>query len=357
MGLFKRGTVWWMRFSYRGRQFRRSTETPDKRLAEKIHHKVMTQIAEGKWLDIDPAGDTTFRELIEKYLREHSPKKAEGGVKRDRSSCKHLLLYFGDYLLADITPRLISEYKGLRYSKGAMPATINRELALMKHAFTLATREWDLSRDNPVKRVSMEREDNARDRWLDYDEEDRLLAACPEWLGEIVTFAVNTGMRLEEILSLEWKNVSLFRRTATVVKSKNREKRTIPLNEPILKLLKARSKVRHLASGYVFTSLSGTKIDQGNLRRVFIPARKKAGLEDLRFHDLRHTFATRLVQSGIDLYKVQKLLGHKTPAMTQRYAHHYPESLRDTVDILGQARAEISTILAQSTKKGLRENP
>ncbi|MBE9529295.1 MAG: site-specific integrase, partial [Proteobacteria bacterium] len=165
------------------------------------------------------------------------------------------------------------------------------------------------------------------------------------------------GMRLEEILSLEWKNVSLFRRTLTIVKSKNREKRTIPLNEPVLQLLKARSGLRHLSSSYVFTSSSGTKIDQGNLRRAFIPARKEAELEDVRFHDLRHTFATRLVQSGVDLYKVQKLLGHKTPAMTQRYAHHYSESLRGAVDVLGRERAEISTILAQSKKKGLQQKP
>ncbi|MFQ5580850.1 MAG: site-specific integrase [Nitrospiria bacterium] len=83
------------------------------------------------------------------------------------------------------------------------------------------------------------------------------------------------------------------------------------------------------------------------LRRVFLSALTKAGIEDFRFHDLRYTFATRLVQAGVDFYKVQRLLGHKTPSMTQRYAHHYPESLRDGVEILDK-RENFVTILTQS---------
>jgi integrase len=88
----------------------------------------------------------------------------------------------------------------------------------------------------------------------------------------------------------------------------------------------------------VFTTSQGTPIHARNLVRAFTTARKKAGLEDVRFHDLRHTFATRLVQAGVDLYRVQRLLGHKTPTMTQRYAHHSPESLRDGVRVLEQQR-------------------
>ena len=87
-------------------------------------------------------------------------------------------------------------------------------------------------------------------------------------------------------------------------------------------------------SGYVFVSEVGTKIDARNLLRAFYSARKKAGLEDVRFYDLRHTFATRLVQAGINIYVVKELLGHKTLTMTMRYAHHCPESLRHGVEIL-----------------------
>jgi integrase len=355
MGLYKRGGVWWMRFSHKGKQERRSMETTNKRMAEKIQAKVLTQIAEGKWLDVSKGRDTTFAELLGKYLSEHSSKKAVSGERRDVTSSKHLLPFFGDMMLDDITPKLISDYKSLRYSTGAMPATINREMSLMKHSFSLAVREWELCTDNPVKRVSMERENNARDRWLESEEEEQLLDASPHWLQELIAFALNTGMRMEEILSLSWQQVSIQRRTATILRSKNGEKRTIPLNHAVLTLLQKKSKVRYLSCSFVFPTPRGTKYDQGNVRRAFIATRKKAGIADLRFHDLRHTFATRLVQKGADLYKVQKLLGHKTPIMTQRYAHHFPESLRDAVDLLGGTKA--STILAQSTKKGLRENP
>ena len=155
-------------------------------------------------------------------------------------------------------------------------------------------------------------------------------------------------MRVEEILSLRWKYVDLNRAVLTIMKTKNGERRTIPLNRIIIALLQRRSKVISLVSDYVFITSVGTKIDQGNMRADFIKARKKAGLDDFRFHDLRHTFATRLVQSGVDLYKVQRLLGHKSPAMTQRYAHHYPESLRGAVDILAESFQSRGTIGAQS---------
>jgi integrase len=88
-------------------------------------------------------------------------------------------------------------------------------------------------------------------------------------------------------------------------------------------------------------------MESGHLRRSFRLALSKAQIEDFHFHDLRHTFATRLVQAGVDLYKVQRLLGHKSPIMTQRYAHHYPESLREGVEILDQVSAPV-THLGQS---------
>jgi integrase len=136
------------------------------------------------------------------------------------------------------------------------------------------------------------------------------------------------------------------RRTVTVMRSKNGERRTIPVNETVLQILKEKSKVRSLASDRVFCSKTFTPMESGHLRRSFRLALSKAKIEEFRFHDLRHTFATRLVQAGIDLYKVQQLLGHKSPIMTQRYAHHYPESLRDGVEILDRPRnvAQFSTV-------------
>jgi integrase len=240
--------------------------------------------------------------------------------------------------LAQITPKLIVAYKGKRYADGVAPATINRELACMKKAFNLAIREWEWCRENPVARVSMEQERNRRDRWLSTGEEERLLQVARPWLKDIILFALNTGMRMGEIRELTWEGVDLFRKTVTVFRSKNGELRTIPMNSLVLDVLKSKAKVRSVKSDYVFPSETYTLLDDSHLRRAFRGAMRLGRIENFHFHDLRHTFATRLVQSGIDLYKVQCLLGHKSPIMTQRYAHHYPESLREGVDILERYR-------------------
>lgn len=345
MGLVKRGDVWWMSFTYQGRQVRKSTGTSDKRLADAVLSKVKVQIVEGRFFETCEEKSRTFGELMSRFETEHVPKKAsqrsyKGYVKRLRD-------FFGDRVLAEITPKVIVAYKNVRLTAGKAPATVNRELAIMKKAFNLAVREWEWCRDNPVLRVSMERERNQRDRWLTEEEEDRLLQACGPWLRDLVLVALHTGMRMGEILDLAWRGVDFQRRTITVFRSKNGERRTIPVNHTVLTVLKEKAKVRCLQTDRVFPSKTFTPLEGSHLRRSFRLALGKARIEDCHFHDLRHTFATRLVQAGVDLYKVQRLLGHKSPTMTQRYAHHYPESLRDGVEILDR-RERFSTILAQS---------
>ncbi len=345
MGLVKRGNVWWMSFVYQGKQVRRSTGTSDKRLAEAILAKVKVKIIEGRFFDRLEENERTFAEMMERYQAEHAVKKAS--QRTYKGSIKNMLPFFGQYTLAEVTPKRIVQYKAKRYAEGVKPATINRELAIMKNAFNIAIREWEWCRDNPVRRVSMEKEHNTRDRWLTDQEETRLVKACPPWLRDIVTFALHTGMRMGEILSLTWEGVDLFRKTVTVFRSKNGERRTIPVNQTVFDLLKGKARVRPLKTNLVFPSEALTPIEGGHLRRAFRAALKAGEVADFRFHDLRHTFATRLVQAGIDLYKVQRLLGHKSGLMTQRYAHHWPESLRDGVEILDGGK-RFSTNLAQS---------
>ncbi len=345
MGLFKRGTVWWMSFTYHGRQVRKSTETADKRLAEAILATVKVKMVEGRYFDRFEEQTRTFAELMERYETEHVAKQASR--RAIRSYIRNLLPVFGHLTLGDISPQRIVAYKQKRYADGVAPATINRELAAMKKAFNLAIREWEWCRENPVSRVSMEKEANTRDRWVTAEEEARLLEACPPWLGELVRFALHTGMRLGEILALTWRGVDLVRNTATVFQSKNGTRRTIPLNQTVRALLKGKAKVRALNTAQVFQSQAQTPLEANNIRRAFRRAVRQAEIEELHFHDLRHTFATRLVQAGVDLYRVQRLLGHQSPVMTQRYAHHSPESLRAGVELLDGGEP-IITILAQS---------
>ncbi len=344
MGLVKRGSTWWMYFTYQGKQIRKSTGTSDRRLADAILSKVKVQIVEGQYFERAIAASHTFTELMDRYEREHVLRKLRHrGLK---GYMTNLRSFFGDYTLADISPKVIVAYKNKRYEDGVAPATINRELANLKKAFNLAMREWEWCHSNPVSRVSMEKENNQRDRWLSQDEETRLLSGCAPWLRDLVIFGLNTGMRMGEILELTWAGVDFARRTVTVFRSKNGERRTIPVNHGVLDVLKAKARVRSLRTDRVFCSKAYTTLESGHLRRAFRLALRKAKIEDFHFHDLRHTFATRLVQAGVDLYKVQKLLGHKSPVMTQRYAHHFPESLRDGVEMLDRLR-KTSTELAQ----------
>ena len=138
-------------------------------------------------------------------------------------------------------------------------------------------------------------------------------------------------------MNLQWQAIDLNRQVLVVMRSRNGEKRTVPLNGRLTELLQRKSSKKTTGS-LVFASSAETLFDGRNLTRAFRLAAKKAELSDFRFHELRHTFATRLV----DLYKVQRLLGHKTAAMSQRYAHHSPESLREGVLILERVHPQIS---------------
>ncbi|MDZ4734448.1 MAG: site-specific integrase [Nitrospirota bacterium] len=338
-----------MRLSYQGRQIRRSTDATDKKLAERIYHKVRVQLAEGHWFPRDAGAEKTVRDLLERYLREHSaPNKAPTTHRCDQSRAQRLIRTFGDLTLQEMRPSLLAAYKATRRAEGAAAKTINHDLSLLGHAFQLAVKEWEWVAENPVHKVSKEKVRNLIERWLTVEEEQRLLAASPGWLQEIIVFAINTGFRQSEILNLQWGQVDLFRRTITLLEQKNGGRDTLPVNATTLEVLKARAKVRSRTTDYVFSNGAGNRRDARDLLRVFYPAMQQADVRRFRFHDLRHTFATRLVQAGADIYTVQKLGRWKTISMVQRYAHHHAESLRAGIEILDRVPAEISTKLAQS---------
>ena len=208
MGLFKRGSIWWMSFFYKGKRYRKSAETEDKKFAQRIYDKVKGEIAEGKWFDKLPGEDKTFREMVERFETEHLSQLAS--YKAAKSYVTQLKNFFGDYLVSEVTPSLINEFKLKRKAQGVKPATIRRQFDILKRAFNIAMKEWEWCSSNTVTRVSLERANNARDRWLTIDEEEKLLQVCPQWLKEIVVFALNTGCRLSEIRFLTWKGADLF---------------------------------------------------------------------------------------------------------------------------------------------------
>ncbi len=162
MGLYKRDPVWWMSFTHNGKQFRRSTETEDKKLAQRIFDKLKGEIAEGKWFEKLPGEDYTFGDLMEKYMAEYSAvNKAASSHKRDKSLGSPLVSLWRILSNRHKSRRWFRIIKVKRRDEGASPRTINYELTLMSHAFNIAIREWEWINDNPVKKVKGERVNNA----------------------------------------------------------------------------------------------------------------------------------------------------------------------------------------------------
>ena len=332
--MFKRSGIWWTCIRHNGKKIQKSLETSDRKLAKAIEAKVKTEIVEGMFYDKLIGRKKTFKGLMDKFLKVHAPKVSDSMQKSYRTSLRHLNSFFGKCNLLSVLPRNISKYKMLRKEEGAAPATINRELAMLSKAFSLAVKEWEWLKDNPVSKVPRERENNERDRWLTVEEEVSLLECSPDWLRDIILFNLQTGLRQDELLSLTWDRVSVVREEILIKETKNGKPRTIPLNKTAFDILERKAKVVSIKNQIVFHSKTGTKINKHNLRRAFVNAMGRAGIEDFTFHGLRHTFATRLAQSKIDLYRISKLLGHKDISTTQRYAHHCSDSLRKTVEVL-----------------------
>ena len=323
MGLLLRHKTYWFDVMFEGQRIRQSLKTGNKKLAERRYSKIMTDLLEGRYFEENLARTKSFDDMVEKYMEKHAH-------SRDVYTIKPLLETFGGVTLLEITTPLAAEYQDERL-EDAEPATVYQELSLLRRMFNVARKRWGWVTRNPVSDGDLQfsvGNRNARDRWLTIDEEQTFLANAtnPAWLRPLVTTALHTGMRRGELLALTWKDVDFKARLIRVEKSKNGEKRSIPMSRTLQETLKAIN-MRDI-SGTVFP------ISVRSLRAAYGRTLEKAGITDFHFHDLRHTFATRLVQAGQDLYKVQKLLGHKSIVMTQRYAHHYPESLRSSVEVL-----------------------
>ena len=223
----------------------------------------------------------------------------------------------------------ILAYIQKRRADGAKSATINSEMSIIKGFFRYMML-LEVIIKNPTDMIPIEKNVTQRDRWLTVEEERSLLLASPEWLKDVITFATSTGMRRGEILKLTWKDVDLQEGVIYVRDTKTKTPRTSPITSRVSSVLDKLLE-EHLADGYVFQR-KGKIIPVQTLEGAFVLAIQKAGIVDLHFHDLRHTFATRLVQHGVDLYTLQRLLGHKNFQMTTRYAHHSVASLRQAVE-------------------------
>ena len=278
-----------------------------------------------------------FGRLAEMYIEDYAKVNKKSWQDDKYRIDANMKPFFGDQELDSITPLLIEQFRAERLKTGVTKSTVNREITLMKTMFRLAI-DWGLTDANPVTKVRLFSEkDTLKERILMPDEEQRLLAACPVHLRPLVVVALHTGMRRGEILDLRWKQVDLDRGLIRVENTKGGKNRLIPINGILLAEFRAlRASQAH--SGLVFAN-PRTRLAFTEVKRSFKSACRAAGIRDLRFHDLRHTFATRLIEAGSDIITVKELLGHFSVRVTQRYTHPSQIQKRLAVNLLAQKMA------------------
>ncbi len=318
--------VWYIDYYFEGKRIREAIG-PNKKLAEKSLAIRKAEIAQGKY-DIQKLKPSiTFNELAEIYIEYAKANKKSW--KRDVVSLNSLFKFFKTMRLKSITSFHVEKYK-LKRVEGVSPATVNRDLACMKHMFNLAIK-WGKTTKNPVKEVKMFKVKNRRLRFLSEEEVQRLIECCSEQLRSVVIIAIYTGMRKSEILNLGWSDIDFSRRLIMIDDSKSGSPRQIPINDLLMKtLLTLRS---HSSSHYIF--LNKHEKPYKDVRTAFNTVLKKARLKGFTFHDLRRTFASHLVMSGVDLVTVKELLGHKTIQITvNRYSYLSEKHKLKAVNIL-----------------------
>lgn len=299
-------------------------------------------IRDGRYFPSNEAKRHTFADLVDRRTRDLEQTKPHAYAKQ-----KQLLAWWkdelGDYTLSRITPALIAERRDKLLIENIgtdkepvhrKPSTANRYLASLSKAFDIAVREWHWVRENPVRSVSKGQESPGIVRFLSNEERARLLKACahakaPRWLHPLVLLALATGARRGELLGLKWADVDLGRSVITLHVTKNRDRRAIPIAGAALRVLQEWARVRSIHDDRVFPGLTPDKplaIDA-----AWYDALDRSGIENFRFHDLRHSAASYLAMSGATAPEIAAVLGHRTLQMVKRYAHLGEQHTADVV--------------------------
>jgi len=341
MSLYQRGKSWYYDFLYRGERYTGCIGPVSKTVAKEIMAKKKAEAVEGRYELPSQKPSPRLEDFAKEYFAYYQANRRPRSVTRHETSWRVIQPVLGSKRLAEISAFDLERYRRQRKQAGVSDVTINRELAFLRHLYTMAI-TWGKATENPVKRVRFAREDNGRVRMLTLEEEEQLLAQCAPHLKPLVVTALHTGFRTSELLSLTWADVDFRRRVITVraAYAKNGESRGVPMNDVLTMALK---EVRMNAPGdVVFCNYKGTPYR--SFRSAFERAVCKAGLEDFTFHDLRHTFASRLVMAGVDLPTVKELMGHKDITMTLRYTHLSSDHKQRAVRTLEQFGDKVPAI-------------
>lgn len=309
-----------------------------KTLAKQWIQKTEADIRDGRHVNVAESKKHTVAELIDRFISQWLVKFPER-QKKQTALLNWWKQRIGHRTLNQLKPSDIAEARdaltATKSPRGGLlnPSTVNRYLAAFSKVLSVGVKEWGWLEDSPMRKVSKPKEGKARDRYLSYEEKDRLLTACKEssnpHLLPVVSLALLSGMRFTEIVTLTWVDIDLHNRLITLHKTKNGEKRYIPITSSIEEIISSLPS----KEGLLFKSnRSHNRKGCVSLRHAFEKALKIAKIEDARFHDLRHSAASYLAMNGATQGELMAVLGHKCPSMTRRYVHYNQKHLAELME-------------------------
>jgi len=299
MSLFRRGQVWWSYLYLDGVRHQQSTGATSKRQAQEIESKFKQELIQRKHQLVQYDHTLTVAALIARFLADGDPKE------HHLCHFKALLPFFGHLPVTRLNRNMAKEFRGWRkQQKTLTDATVNRSLSVLRHILYWAVDE-QLIASNPMARLPLVQERRLKRPVMTLAEEEALLAVAPDYLKAITICALDSGMRRGEILRQRWEDVDLSRKLLMVSRSKTAggEGRELPLTDRLFGLLSKESK----KEGIVFT-FRGLPLSW--IRKGWLGALKRGRLRHFRFHDMRHTFNTRLMEAGVIQDVRMALMGH-----------------------------------------------
>ncbi len=334
----KNSSIWYYSASVNSKHFQGSTRTTDKRLAMEVAKAIEADIIRN--IHNIPTHNSNiylFDKIFEDYLKNLS--NSDKTIKSKITASKHILPFFESNDIAKITLSDIEKYQNERkLSVLSLPKnknkrdseisfrSVNIEITTLHHFFNYCIKKEILDK-NPASGIKKLNE-LSRLKTLSDEDINKLIAGTTNKLTrDLITFLIYTGCRKGEALNLKWDDVDLKVGVIAIKGTKTKYDRHIPISKPLKELLMGIERKQDVL--YVFNK-NGAKLT--DFKRSFKTACKNAGLKDLRIHDLRHVFASKLVMNGTSLYITGELLGHKTPTMTKKYSHLVPDTLKKAID-------------------------
>ncbi len=351
MGLFQRkypdGRVshdWWVSWYENGRQ-RKKRIGPSKKSAELYMKAIDLKRVRGE-LGIREVKKILFPALSEKYVEWAAGRKAAYSMTVEKSAIGRFDEAF-PCLASGIRQVDLEEFLSRRL-KTIGPARHNRDLTILRAIFKKGV-EWGYCGTNPAIGIKKLDEPPGRVRFLSDEERESLLAACPERLRRIVEIVLDTGLRRGELLSLKWEHIDFKNKQLRIERSKNGDRRDIPMTDRVFTNFKAIPK--RVDTPFIFANPDGTHFK--SLKTTWGTAIRKSKIKDFTFHDLRHSFASYLVMGGVDIRSVQTLMGHRSIMMTMRYSHLSPGHMRNAISVLEKPGPRTNQEQATGEEKAL----